>query len=230
MKIDFSRAALLLLSLFPASMACTAVPAAHGAEEYVYRQTTASESTLFRWQLETAEMVTITSREEKVLYVNVCDASGATHTWRMQKEDAEVSAQRRENELHIRGTFAGEPIDEIFLLDEFPWFQPLSYSLRNFLLTGAAEKQVFWMIRPDKLKPQKFQASKQGVEAITIGTDSYQAVKIKICPTGVLAGFWHAYYWFRPEDGLFLRYEGTHGPPGTPKTVISLAHPPSAHS
>ena len=37
-----------------------------------------------------------------------------------------------------------------------------------------------------------------------------------------LALLWNAKYWFRDNDGLFLRYESVHGFPGNDRTIISM--------
>ena len=222
----------LLFLVLAATVSLSFLPETSRAKEiYRYIENTGPQTSFFTWQLDFNNelMATVTSREEKVLYVNICDQSGATCTWRMEKEDVRIWAQRRGNELYVRGREAGEPIEKVFSLDSAPWFQPLSYSLRRFLATDE-QKQVFWMIRLDKLKPMKFQAVREGVEEIATTGSKCKAVKIKISPTGLFSCFWHAYYWFRQEDGLFLRYEGTHGPPGTPKTIINLAPPATSHN
>jgi hypothetical protein len=38
----------------------------------------------------------------------------------------------------------------------------------------------------------------------------------------VRAAFWKAEYWYRPSDGVMLRYKSVRGGPGTPKTIITL--------
>lgn len=226
-RADFPYRAALPLLVLLAMAVPPLFPAGSAAETYGYQEKTGTRTSFFQWQLavDQAQLATITAREEKALYVNVCDNSGATHEWRMQKEDAEVTARRLGNELHIHGRQAGETIDERITLDDSPWFQPLSYSLRRSLVTGRGREQTFWMIRPDKLRPQKFQAVREGEENISTPAGCFRAVRVRISPAGLLACVWRGYYWFRLEDGLFLRYEGAHGPPGTPKTTISLAPP-----
>ena len=59
-------------------------------------------------------------------------------------------------------------------------------------------------------------------EIHTVRGPRLAAAKVVIRPDGLLGGLWRAEYWFRAEDGQFVRYRGTHGPPGTPETVISL--------
>ncbi|MFZ5764092.1 MAG: hypothetical protein ACOY4H_00680 [Thermodesulfobacteriota bacterium] len=211
-----------LLSLQLLLLAVT--PAISGSEIYRYTEQHGVMTTFFDWQLHHSDddTVTIISRGDRTHYINVCEQNGATISWRMQGKDTDISARREDNTLFIAGSDAGKAIDRKIILDDLPWFQPLSYSLRHLLARGNGEKQRFWMIRPDTLKPQKFQATRDEMKEITIGNDTFAATRVTIRPDGMLAGLWQASYWFRAADGLFLRYEGIHGLPGTAKTIITL--------
>jgi len=48
------------------------------------------------------------------------------------------------------------------------------------------------------------------------------ARKVTLSRQGILAAFWQANFWFRESDRIFIRYQGTHGPPGTSETVVLL--------
>ena len=65
-------------------------------------------------------------------------------------------------------------------------------------------------------------ANKEGEEEIKIGNKKYHTVKIKVTLKGWLSMFWHSYYWFRKNDGVFVKFEGVRGGPFTPKTTIQL--------
>lgn len=47
---------------------------------------------------------------------------------------------------------------------------------------------------------------------------------------GVLSAFWQATYWYRLEDGPFLRYQSVHGPVGTETTVVTVASAAAAET
>ncbi len=227
---DYSQPSRFFLSfLFLEIVFLTFLAGTYAAESHRYAEKTGAQTTFFLWQLDmdTNETVIITSLDEDVRYVNVCDSTGATHKWRMLGKNSKVTAQRKGNELHITGMKDGEKIDARITLDDAPWFQPLSYSLRNLIREKNDKQTTFWMIRPDTLEPQKFQANRAEEGKIYLESRAFQAVRVTICPAGLLSCFWHATYWFRVCDGLFLRYEGTHGPPGTPKTIISHDPPPA---
>jgi hypothetical protein len=65
-------------------------------------------------------------------------------TWRWQFKDTnnnhDIIAERQGDELKIAGVRSGEVYEETVDLDERPWYQPLSYSLRNFL--GSEEESM----------------------------------------------------------------------------------------
>jgi hypothetical protein len=66
-------------------------------------------------------------------------------------------------------------------------------------------------------------AIKGDIEKIKIRGKKIQARKVIVRSAGMLSLFWHCTYWFEEGSGIFIRYEGVHGPPGTPKTVVRLA-------
>lgn len=105
-------------------------------------------------------------------------------------------------------------------IDDAPWFQALSYSLRQFISSRETEME-FWHIRQDTLEPVKLSARKLQKEMET-KCNGEPAAEVEIRPVGMLGRFWHASYWFRKKDNVFCRYEGRHGIWGAPLTVISL--------
>lgn len=78
------------------------------------------------------------------------------------------------------------------------------------------------MVRTDSLEVVTMQAEKMGVEVITVAGRQVRARKVEIRREGLLASFWHAAFWFREADHIFVRYQGIHGPPGTHETVVQL--------
>jgi hypothetical protein len=110
---------------------------------YSYRETTGEVTTYFSWKLEEHEQqIRVTVHEKKKSFVNFCSADGTT--WRWQFKDTNnnhyIIAERQGDELKIAGVRSGEVYEETVDLDERPWYQPLSYSLRNFL--GSEEESM----------------------------------------------------------------------------------------
>nr|WKN37827.1 hypothetical protein K4G66_03775 [Tunicatimonas sp. TK19036] len=163
--------------------------------------------------------------EDKRYSEHTFDKALGTKKWvlRDAKDHHDFTARRSGNEIHIQGTFQGEPVDKIVAIDERPWFNKLDHGLSEF---AASDQKTlsFWVLKLlSDLDPVKFEAEKQGTETITIGEQTYPAVKIKLTIDNfLLSKLWSAELWYRASDGLFLRYEGVNGGPGTPETVIEL--------
>ena len=188
-------------------------------EERTYTETTGGETRHFSWTLEQTNSVTVTVREEDALYVNHCDSLGTTFQWRYRGADSHIVATRSGNVMEIGGKFHGAAFQERHDIDSAPWYQTLAYALPR-LVEPDNTPLVFWTIRPDNLDVVKMQATWEGTETVVVNGKELQAHRVRIRPDGFLSKFWHADYWFRVPDRLFVRYEGVHGPPGHPKTVI----------
>lgn len=220
--------ALSLFCLLPGLVrnCCAAEPSLR-AEHHEYIEQTADQTTIFHWDLAPGEPVTVISSEEAADYVNICDASGSTLEWRMKNDHTDITARREANQIRLTGMVNGQRLDNVLQIDAAPWYQPLSFSLRAFVLSGKTEVE-FWTIRPDRLTPVKLRAEKDGVDAVPVGGGPETAQRVRVCvSSGIMSYLWSCCYWFRLDDGVFLKYEGTHGPPGTPKTTILLNCPPA---
>ncbi|MBN2232019.1 MAG: hypothetical protein JW781_04250 [Deltaproteobacteria bacterium] len=195
---------------------------AAAVESHCYEEATGAERHIFAWRLTVGEQAVITSTEENKRFRNVCDLSGVTRGWEMQQGGhTDVQARREGNVIVLSGTCEGVALDRRLPVDDAPWLQPLSYSFRSFI-AGEDDEIEFWTIRPDKLKAVKMKAERREIESLMVDGRPVAARKVRISLTGLMGRLWAGYYWFRCEDGLFLRYEGVHGPPGTPKTLINL--------
>ena len=140
--------------------------------------------------------------------MNYCDRSGSTFQWQFQHADTNIHAKRKANKLYMYGKSKGQKVNRVFQLDDSPWYQPLSFSLRDFL-TSERSSVVFWIVRSDNLRAIKMKAIKNGLEEIQIGGKRFDSHKIKVSPDGIAGYIWCGRYWYRVSDGLFLRYKGT---------------------
>ena len=158
--------------------------------------------------------------EEQINYYNF---DGSTHkfTHKDSTRNIDLTAIKDGNNVILKGTSEEKTIDEVIKLDKAPWKQSMSYSLSEFALSDI-DKIEYWIIRLDKFKGEKMQAEKAGTEDITINGKLYHTIKIKISAAGLRSKFWSGYYWFRSSDGLFLKYDGWNGLPGSTKTIIEL--------
>lgn len=207
----------------PAALAMGLAP-----EKRTYTETTGDKTSHFSWILEQANNVTVTVREDNALYVNHCDEVGTTFRWSYQGTDSDIVATRSGDIIEVQGKFQGKQINARHEVDTLPWYQTLAYALPR-VVEPDKTRQVFWTVRPDNLDLIKMQANWEGTEKVAVNGQELQAHRVRIRPDGFLSRFWHADYWFRVPDGLFVRYEGVHGPPGHPKTVIQYEGTAQAH-
>ncbi len=191
-----------------------------------YREQTGESSFTFLWRSEIDRAgVTITQDQGDETYSSVCTPEGTTLSWRyIRRPDTDVRAERIGDRIQLSGRLAGKVIDQSRAIDSRPWFQPLSFSLQRMVARNA-QTATFWTIRPDTLEIIAMKAEKFGSEPLPGGDSSQTADKVVIRLDGLLAGVWHADYWFRQSDNLFVEYRGTHGPPGTAETSINLITP-----
>jgi hypothetical protein len=197
-------------------------------EEYIYVERTGDQVSTFIWTLSVSDQAEITSVSEQETFYNLCDLRGNTRLWKLDNGRVKVKARRQDNIIIIKGEKDGEPVEKHIEIDSSPWFQPLSYSLQDLAL-NESETIVFWMIRPDTLKVVRLQAKRADEETLVLGDQEITAIRVEITLTGILSTIWKGNYWFRKEDGLFLRYQSRHGLPGTAETVISLKIDTTSH-
>ena len=194
-----------------------------------YREQTGDASFLFSWQADTAQdggTVIVTQRQGEETFRSVNTLEGITSSWQYTKvPDTDVRVERVGNQLHFQGRVAGEAIDKQEPIDERPWFQPLSYSLRC-MVARQQQQASFWTVRPDTLEALALKAESDGSGPVPQTSGPAQsASRMVIRLDGLMSALWSAEYWFRQGDNLFVHYRGTHGPPGTAETVISLEQP-----
>jgi hypothetical protein len=193
-------------------------------DHYEYIERTGTSRTVFSWEMNGSQEITIRVKQGQTVFVNHCDRSGATFQWKFQNAASDIHVDRLGNKLHMTGITKGQKVNRIIQLDDSPWYQPLSYSFRNFLASNRSST-LFWIIRSDNLKAIKMKAEKDGIEEIQVGDDRFESHKIRVSPHGLAGYLWSGKYWYRVSDGLFLKYRGTKGMPGTPETVVELLPP-----
>lgn len=216
--LPFCVAMLLMATIAPAS-----------APVLRYREQTGNDSFLFSWQADTAQdgaTVVVTQHQGEETFRSVNTPEGITSSWHYTKvPDTDVRVERKGNQLHFQGRVAGETIDKREPIDERPWFQPLSYSLRCMVARNQGQAS-FWTIRTDTLEALTLKAELGGSDQLPqTSNHSLHANRVTIRLDGLMSALWSAEYWFRQGDNLFVQYRGTHGPPGTAETVISLEQP-----
>jgi len=192
--------------------------------QYRYISRTGETSEEIRWSIQSGSPLTIVARQNDVVFTNSCGTSGETVHWTMQGPESDVTAERKNNTLILRGRISGKAVKKKFTLDSSPWYQPLTYSLRNFLASGR-NTEYFWIIRLDKLEAIKMKAAKKCIEHLSLNGKTTKTQAVVVRPAGLFSLLWHGTYWYRTSDFLFVQYQGRNGPPGTPLTTIRLLEP-----
>lgn len=201
--------------------------ASPASQVFRYREQTGDDSFTYLWRTEQDRNgVTVIHDQGDEIYSSVCILDGTTLAWHyIRQPDTDVRAERIGDRIHFSGRFRGETIDKNETVDTRPWFQPLSFSLQRMV---ALNQQTvgFWTIRPDTLEVVAMKAEWSGSEQLPAEKAMTRAAdKVVIRLDGLLSALWQAEYWFRQGDHLFVQYRGTHGPPGTDETQISLLSP-----
>lgn len=191
--------------------------------DLTYRKTVGQDTILTRWQLYPEDSLLVrTYQEGEQLHTTWYHGDEAV---RFELDDptqtTHVLVERKGDELAVTGHQRGKKICKSLDLDGQPWLQSMSYSLGQFVLTGQQEC-TYAIFRIDALKSCTLQAHVVGTESLPIGGTTEVAIRVYVSATGILAKLWHCTYWFRSSDGLFLRYHGVNGLPGTPATTIEL--------
>lgn len=190
-------------------------------EAHGYISTKGDERAKILWCLDKSHPNRLYYRENDAWSITQTNKFSDTYCWTNVDTagKAKIHAERRGNLIIIEGQQNGEQIRKEIAIDNAPWYQATSWSLRRFIVSG--EKRVqFWSIRPDKLKAYKINAIRECEEILPIKNSRFRAVRVELRLKGMLAPFWRSRYWFRKKDGVFLRFEGPGGPPGAPQLVV----------
>lgn len=190
--------------------------------QHRYVQSTGEESTIFTWTMEQGEPVYLRTADSNETTSLLCTSEGDVLEWRFTNSSGTaITAIRSGNSIRVTGTVEGEPTEKKLQLDERPWFQFLSFSLRPFLANSDAERTSFWILAPSRLEAHLMEAVKEGSDPIVLHDQPIAAIKVRVAPDGMLGKLFFGHYWYRLPDFLWLKYQGDHGPL-TPETTIHL--------
>lgn len=219
--------ALLLVLAGKSSSLFGAVPQLTFQESFNYQERVGDSKRFFTWRAEeNSDGVTIIVDDLKRCFHNYCSSDGTTTSWHYSVEGKDnIIVVRVGDRLVFSGYYDGENLEKEVKIDGRPWYQPLSFSLGEFL---DSDKQTtsFWVVRSDTLEVIAMTAKKKGEEQLLLGSTTVAAQQVEIRTKGLLSKFWSARYWYRKNDNLFLRYQSVHGLPGTAETVVELMNIP----
>jgi hypothetical protein len=154
------------------------------------------------------------------------DGSLETVAWRYEHAAAMTRVEAISvdgGSVRLAGDVEGSPVDGALRLGEAAWIQSIERSMRTLALRGSrGDRLRFSVVQPDNLSSRTLLAQVMGDETIEVGGADVEARRIRISLPGIGVLIWRSDYWFRLSDGLFVRSDVTRGPPGTPRTIVSL--------
>lgn len=217
------RFSILISLLFPSG----ALAEEFANKRFVFQEQTGDDVTQYE--------IRVTSHEEgyrihgtfpdRTTYIE-CDAALAHHRLEIDRNAVEHLIVYTRDGNSITGTLGDETLTK--KINDNPWYQMLEVS--QAFVTGQGDLGDFWIVSDQMgehtdepgFSAITLQAREKGRETIEIQGQEVEALKVIVRLTGAKAMFWKAEYWYRPSDGVMLRYEAVRGGPGTPKTVITL--------
>ncbi len=141
---------------------------------------------------------------------------------RFVADDTDYTAVRTGRRIELTGSHRGTPISRSYSIgDDAPWIQSIERSLRSFVLSDSRRTE-FYTIQPDEFQLRRLQAVRRGRSVVDVDGVPTDAWEIRVSVAGIASIFWSATYWFRAEDGQFVRSEAVRGWPGTPVTIVEL--------
>jgi len=135
----------------------------------------------------------------------------------------ELAAAVQGDSIVLTGSFQGKNVAKKFTAAGAPWNQLFQVGLGPFALS-ARESFQFRSIGtqgPGELKIGKMTVTRKTDEVIDFAGTDVVAVHLRISLSGLLSVFWHGDYWYRRNDGRFLRYRGKNRA-GGPQAVSEL--------
>jgi hypothetical protein len=199
---------------------------ASAVESYHYEESIGGSKKEIQWCVDKSAPIRLLYQTNEVMNITETDESSATIQWEMERLDEYTSLHvfRRPHAIIIEGRWKGHKITRELPVDEAPWYQATSWSLRSFVLSSQKEIR-FWTVRADTLSAYKIKAVKKRRMTLNLNGTEEEAVEVELRLEGLMALFWKSSYWFRQSDGVFLRFKGPSGPPGAPEMVVEYRGP-----
>lgn len=193
-------------------------------KNYVYKGTTKDVVVTYNEKVAKGnEIIDISFSNNGDVTKTILNPDFTTKTWeyRDKEQNTKLVAEKNGAVIQVKGRVKGKEISREFKIGNRPWYQAVNLSFGVFVLSGK-DRQEFWIMQ--NLKGYNMVAIRDKEEILQVNGQDVAAVKVRMTLTGWVSRFWNVYYWFRKSDGLYLRYEGANGSPGTPVTVIELVN------
>ncbi len=120
------------------------------------------------------------------------------------QDETDYTGERKGGTVFIHGRFKGKKVESATTIDERPFYYNPKLGLAEFARSGEKVKK-FWGFQNRELKVYPMRVTNEGLEVISIGKRSVEAVKIYWTVDDFRSAFFKRTYWFRPSDGLYLK-------------------------
>ena len=119
-------------------------------------------------------------------------------------------------------TVNGEKTTEIYNIGQDIWIQEFAFCFHDFIRSNDKSLK-FQIINARDISLHQMVATKKDIETLTIGDNSYTALKVRVTLTGFKQMFWKAETWYDQKTGDLLKYMATEGPGTTLDTITMIS-------
>ena len=144
------------------------------------------------------------SREEYTV-----DTSLSNVKWHYSRssDNTEITAERKDGYIHMKGTFKGKAQDKTFKIGDGLWYQMMDMAMPAFI-ASSEEEIVFYSIGTGDNRGAmglgEFAAKKEGEETVTVNGTSYDCVKVSFVLT-MFSWAWKGLYWYDKRTGQMVQ-------------------------
>ena len=195
------------------------------ADEFLYRVTVGQDTVTSQITISTLQdgwrVLTQTGSEYTEALIG---PDGLTREWTLRNAETRehVTAVLKQNAIQVTSEIDGKSVKHSLDLEGKPWYQFVGLSAKN-LISSNQDSRSFRIVNPADLGIVKLKLIKKEISDRNLAGRQRQVLHMELRSDNLLLqSLWKADYWFDADSGLYLRYEGINGGPGTPKTTVEL--------
>lgn len=192
----------------------------------VFKQTLSDEGTVKKavWTSETRDGITYIKGDNMFERIQIKAKHNDAFYWNTKRKDGTtfLTVEKNKDTITLSGNIKKKKISQTLKnKGQSPWYPAPGIMLQPFA-SSEYKKKTFYIFSSQDKKLVKMIAKKVGSTDIKINNKTYKALHVEMAPPGIKAMFWKAHLYFEEKTGLFLKYEGLLGPPGSPHVVMEL--------
>jgi hypothetical protein len=134
------------------------------------------------------------------------DRTALSYSYSNEKEQYAMQSKLENGLIKLNSQRKGKELQKTFK-PKLVWFQVFPYDLASFVQSSAdtLKLESIALYGPAALSIGGMQVVKLQNESVIVNGTSCSCLHVRIALAGFLARFWHADYWFRKSDGVFLK-------------------------